>query len=315
MNAIGSLKYTRRSQAEDKADVSRSVFRILLLFILTLSTGLLLFADQALFLEITVHARELAPGEPVRVQVRTAEPLSSLSGTFLGKSIVLHPADSSTWFGWTMIGLDQDPGISALEFTATTTTGTPVTGTLAVTIVPKEFPEENLSVSSKYVEPPAEVQRRLEKERSRLKKIYLRVDPVQVSGKPFVRPVPGKPTSIFGMRRLFNGKPRSPHPGLDLRANTGTPVSASGDGVVVLAQDLYYSGNTVILDHGGNLFTLYAHLSRIDVKENSAVKAGVVIGLSGATGRVTGPHLHWGAKIGDQPFDPTALLDPVMFDE
>ena len=128
-----------------------------------------------------------------------------------------------------------------------------------------------------------------------------------------MRPVPGEPTSTFGKRRFFNDKPRSPHPGLDLRAATGTPVLAAGSGLVAISQDLYYSGNTVIIDHGGGLFTIYAHLSELDVSVGDELEAGVPIGKSGATGRVTGPHLHWGAKIGDRPFDPTALLDPVLF--
>ena len=129
----------------------------------------------------------------------------------------------------------------------------------------------------------------------------------------FVRPVPGQPTSVFGTRRVFNGQARDPHPGLDLRAASGTDVVASGPGRVVLAQDLYYSGNTVIVDHGGGLFTLYAHLSSIGVENGANVEAGQSLGASGATGRVTGPHLHWGAKIGAIPFNPTALLDDRLF--
>jgi murein DD-endopeptidase MepM/ murein hydrolase activator NlpD len=90
-------------------------------------------------------------------------------------------------------------------------------------------------------------------------------------------------------------------------------VRASGSGRVVLAESLYYSGNTVILDHGGGLFTVYAHLSEIQVEEGKDAGREQVIGLVGATGRVTGPHLHWGAKVGDRPFDPSALLDPALF--
>ena len=129
----------------------------------------------------------------------------------------------------------------------------------------------------------------------------------------FVPPLLGQPTSAFGTRRIYNGKPRSPHPGLDLRAATGTTVNSSGAGRVGLAQELYYSGNTVIVDHGGGLFTLYAHLSKLLVEVGEYVRAGQAVGLSGATGRVTGPHLHWGAKIGNRPFDPTALLDARLF--
>jgi murein DD-endopeptidase MepM/ murein hydrolase activator NlpD len=216
------------------------------------------------------------------------------------------------WSGWSMIGLDQNPGETSLEIQAVASSGEHRVATRAVTVKSKAFPEENLTVSSKYVEPPKELQDRLTRERAKLKKIYARRGPSTLTS-PFLRPAPGDPTSIFGTRRLFNGKPRSPHPGLDLRAGTGTPVQASGDGSVVLAEDLYYSGNIVILDHGGGLFTLYAHLSRIDVAEGDLIRAGQQLGLSGDTGRVTGPHLHWGAKIGDEPFDPTALLDPRLY--
>jgi murein DD-endopeptidase MepM/ murein hydrolase activator NlpD len=118
---------------------------------------------------------------------------------------------------------------------------------------------------------------------------------------------------VFGTRRFFNDEPRSPHPGLDLRAAEGTPVRCSGPGTVVVADDLYYSGGTVVVDHGGGLFTLYAHLSSIDAVEGATVAAGEIVGRSGSTGRVTGPHLHWGAKIGDVPFDPRALLDEGLF--
>ena len=98
-----------------------------------------------------------------------------------------------------------------------------------------------------------------------------------------------------------------------LRAATGTPVLCSGPGRIALAADLYYSGGTVIVDHGGGLFTIYAHLSKIEAKEGAKIAAGDRVGLSGATGRVTGPHLHWGARVGSEIFDPRALLDPRLF--
>ena len=286
----------------------------------TLAASLLLCSATAAApaLEVTVHARSFVPGEPVRVVLRSGEPLRSASGLFLGRDVALAPMDGQdrplVWTGWTMIGLDQEPGATALEIQATSSGGEHRVATRAVTVEPKTFPEENLTVSSKFVEPPKEVQDRLARERSRLRTIYARRAPYPLTG-PFARPVPGEPTSVFGTRRLFNGKPRSPHPGLDLRADTGTEVKASGDGTVVLAENLYYSGNIVIVDHGGGLFTLYAHLSRIDVTPGETVTAGRQLGLSGATGRATGPHLHWGAKIGDQPFDPVALLDPVLYED
>jgi len=269
-------------------------------------------------LSIEVRAREIAPGEPLRLLVTSDVPLASLRGQFLSEEVFLlrdgRADDGRSWSGWTMVGLDQEPGPASIDLTGVLADGTPVPGTLAVTIRAKPFPEERLTVESKYVEPSPEAQERLEREREKLARVYGTRRELPPAGAAFSRPVAGEPTAIFGTRRLYNGQPRSPHPGLDLRAGTGTPVRASGDGVVGLAQDLYYSGLTVIVDHGGGLFTIYAHLSRIDVEEGQAVSAGQFVGQSGATGRVTGPHLHWGAKIGDRPFDPAALLDPVLFE-
>lgn len=269
-------------------------------------------------LDILILAREAAPGEPVRIVVSSDAMLSSVEGTFLEQSLHFSPAGKTgagdLWTAWAVIGLDHDPGVAVVKLTAVTTDGKVLPGTHAVTIREKTFPEELLKVAPKYVEPPREVQERLSRERKKLAAIYASRKPEVPSDGSFVRPVPGSPTSTYGTRRLFNNVPKSPHPGLDLRASTGTPVKSSGPGAVVLAEDLYYSGLTVIVDHGGGLVTLYAHLSRIDVEPGKSVKAGEIVGLSGATGRVTGPHLHWGAKVGKKHFDPSALLDPALFD-
>jgi murein DD-endopeptidase MepM/ murein hydrolase activator NlpD len=285
------------------------------LFLLAYAT----WAPAAVPVEMSVQARELVPGEPVRIVASSAVPLRSLSGSALGSDLTFVRDDrgtggAETWSAWAVIALNREPGTTAVEVSGTTMAGEEVAGTLALTVAAKEFPEERLNVESKYVEPPKETLERIRREKEKVGAIYVTRTPVPVSAKPFVRPVPGEPTSIFGTRRIFNGVPRSPHSGLDLRAATGTPVLASGDGKVVLAEEFYYSGNLVIVDHGGGLYTLYAHLSRIDVAAGDALKAGDVVGLSGATGRVTAPHLHWGAKIGSVPFDPRALLDPALFD-
>ncbi len=268
-------------------------------------------------LTIELRARAVAPGEPVRVVVRAPEPLASLTGTFLGKPVFFARAGErdgqEEWSGWTAVPLDRKPGAAAVDLKGRAQRGAEVVGALAVTIEKRTFPEERLTVEPKYVEPPKAVQARLERERKELGAIYARLRPVPPPAAAFVKPVPGDATGTYGARRVFNGKPRSPHSGIDLKAASGTPVVAAGPGVVALAKDLYYSGLTVIVDHGGGLFTLYAHLSRIDVKDGAAVDAGSPLGLSGATGRVTGPHLHWGGKVGSEAFDPRALLDPALF--
>ena len=268
-------------------------------------------------LALDVRARSIAPGEPVRLTIASTERLDSLAARFLGQEVFLlrtgQDAAAERWSGWTMVPLDTEAGQAAVELWGETAAGRAVSLARTVRIEAKEFPEERLNVSQKYVTPPAEVEARLEHERARLAEIYARRSPLPPAFEPFARPVPGPPTSTFGTRRFFNGEPRNPHPGLDLDADSGAEVRAAGAGEVVMAQELYYSGNLVIVDHGGGLFTLYAHLSKMLVEEGQRIEPEQVLGLVGATGRVTGPHLHWGAKIGSLPFDPTALLDEALF--
>jgi len=125
---------------------------------------------------------------------------------------------------------------------------------------------------------------------------------------PFVRPVPDAANSAFGTRSVFNGEPRSPHSGADFSSQPGTPVKSPNAGRVVLAGDLYFTGNTVVIDHGAGLLSLFAHLRAITVRESDSVTAGTVIGEVGATGRVTGPHLHWTVRLNGARVDPMSLL-------
>ena len=259
-------------------------------------------------------ARAYAPGEIVRFVVAADPKIETLKGEFFGKPIsfvVGRPLpDGSEWIGWGVIPLDASAGPA--KFTVSYGVSATVTGELPV--VAKEFPEQRLTVESKFVNPPKAALARIERERKRLGAIYARRTALPPPSSPFVRPVPGDPTSEFGTRRIFNGEPRAAHPGIDLHAATGTPVLAAGPGKVALAENLYYSGGTVIVDHGGGLFTIYAHLSKIETKAGAMVKPGEELAKSGATGRVTGPHLHWGARVGESIFDPRALLDPRLFE-
>lgn len=270
-----------------------------------------------LALTLEVRARELAPGEPIRIVVGSPEPLARIAGELFGEPLafvpLLGPGAPFRAAAWSLVRLDASPGRERLFVRATPTAGAEQSLERELTIVARDYPTERLEVEPRYVEPPVKVTERLKRERERLDAIYRERGTSAVTGA-FLRPVPGEPTSAFGLRRIYNGKPRAPHPGLDLRAATGTPVRAAGPGRVVFSADLYYSGLTVILDHGGGLFTIYAHLSELRVAEATDIEAGTIVGLSGATGRVTGPHLHWGAKIGTEPFDPRALLDDSLFD-
>lgn len=265
-------------------------------------------------IHIDVRARALAQGEVVRVLVHADEPLASVRGRLGERELAFVRAGGGENFvAFGVIGIDDEAGTTLLSLSGTTATGREARGERALAIEARAFPTEHLKVESRYVEPPAAVQKRIEADRARTAAVYQRRTARALPESPLVRPVPGGISSPFGKRRVYNGQPRSPHSGVDLRAKTGDPVLAAAPGHVALAADLYFSGNTVILDHGGGFFTIYAHLSRLLVAEGDDIDAGARVGLAGATGRVTGPHLHFGAKIGTEPFDPLALFDAELF--
>ena len=180
--------------------------------------------------------------------------------------------------------------------------------TLPVRARPVNWPRQEITVEDRYVTPPKAVTDRIAAEREKVNRLLANVDPETRWGTPFVRPVPGEPSSVFGGRRIFNGQPRSTHRGVDLRGAQGASVHALAAGRVVVAEEHYFSGNVVYLDHGQGFITLYAHLSAFDVRAGDFVEAGQIVGRVGATGRVTGPHLHLGALLRGQAVNPLALL-------
>jgi murein DD-endopeptidase MepM/ murein hydrolase activator NlpD len=176
-----------------------------------------------------------------------------------------------------------------------------------VGLTPRRFATRRLTVASRFVNPSPAERERIGVEAARLDALFRTVTvPARVAS--FAPPVAGVVASNFGTRSVFNGVPRAPHAGADYRGAAGTPIAAPGAGRVVLAESLFFTGNTVVIDHGLGLYSLLAHLSRIDVHAGDAVELGTVVGLLGATGRVTGPHLHWGVRLGDARVDPQRLL-------
>lgn len=179
----------------------------------------------------------------------------------------------------------------------------------SVTIRKVDWPRQQLSVNNKYVSPPKTVMNRIAAERKRSSAVLNRVTPERAWSGAFTPPLPTlMVTSGFGGKRMFNGEVRSYHRGADLRGATGTPVRAIADGKVALAESMYFSGNVIYIDHGQGVISLYAHLSAIGVKPGDRVSAGQEIGRVGATGRVTGPHLHLGVVLLGQSVNPLSLF-------
>jgi murein DD-endopeptidase MepM/ murein hydrolase activator NlpD len=173
---------------------------------------------------------------------------------------------------------------------------------------PRTFGVRRLRVPEKFVTPPPGELARIERERKQMAEILSKVSESRLWRGAFEKPVDGVAVSNFGVRSDYNGQKGTPHRGTDFAGSIGTPVRAPGGGRVVLTADLYYSGNTVVVDHGLGVYSLLAHLSRIDVHEDEPVARGTIVGAVGATGRVTGPHLHWSVRIGQASVDPLSLI-------
>jgi murein DD-endopeptidase MepM/ murein hydrolase activator NlpD len=180
--------------------------------------------------------------------------------------------------------------------------------TAAITVRRREFPREEISVPPAFDQLDAATLDRIKKEQATLKALWKVRSPKRIWEEPFAAPVPVTVNSAFGFRRVVNGLARAPHEGVDLKAALGAPVAAANDGRVVLEDNLFFSGNSLVLDHGGGLYTMYFHLSEFRVPNGASVRKGDVIGLAGMTGRVTGPHLHWGARLNGARIDPLDLL-------
>ena len=268
-----------------------------------------LLTAATLSLIVQVEPRQLTPGTPVRVTVSGAGAGVALTGTFVDQPLhFLQRPDGAGWVAFTGVDLDDEPGRHRLVVRVQGPGTEAAEKIVELTIADKEFPTERLRVERDFVEPPPEVSERIARESRMMRALWAEVTPEFLTDGVVRRPLPGVKGRNFGRRRIFNNQPRSPHSGIDLSAPTGTEVTAAASGRVVVAEELYFSGNLVVLDHGGGVYTLYAHLSEIDVGRGDRVRAGTLIGRVGATGRVTGPHLHWGARIGRARVDPSTLL-------
>ncbi len=258
-------------------------------------------------LTMTVAARSVAPGELLVLTLTVPPDANAVIVRIFDREVPAFRIATTLWRAIVGIDLETRGGHYAVSLVARTA-GRESHRETSVDVVARRFPTRRLQVEPRFVDPPPEVQQRIAREAKELDAVWAASGTVRLWSDPFVKPVPGASANRFGSRSVFNGQPRNPHSGDDFSGATGTPVLAPNAGHVALARELYFAGNTVIVDHGLGLFSLLAHLSAFDVREGDQVTAGQRVGRVGATGRVTGPHLHWAVRAAGARIDPSSLL-------
>jgi murein DD-endopeptidase MepM/ murein hydrolase activator NlpD len=254
--------------------------------------------------ELRLSSPESTQGSLLLAELLSPKPLTEIKATWDEKEIPFWqetaPGPKSLDVHRSFVGIDLEKPAGKFDLTvsAKAASGDPVTCTAPITVRAGKFATESLKVAPNFVQPNPEQLARAEAERQHLREIYATITPEKLWQGSFRVPLDGVKTGgNFGKRRVLNGQPGSPHGGVDFPAPTGTPVHAAQRGRVVLAEPLYFSGNTVIVDHGLGVYTFYGHFSETTVKPGDPVETGAILGKVGATGRVTGPHLHWGLTV------------------
>lgn len=267
-------------------------------------------ADPVVAFEARLSASSAVDGSVVLVKVRAPKGSAGpVSGVFEGKEIPFFPVPEEGEDAWgAVLGIpfNHAPGPTTVLVRAGEG-GAALERSLTLSITDGQYPAESLKVDAKFENIRRKDLARINREKAEIGALYHLVSPKKRWSGPFVLPIASEITSRFGTKRVFNGQMKSFHQGLDLKAPIGTPVRAPAGGKVVLAKDLFFTGNTVILDHGYGVFTIYAHMSQLKVKKGEAVLVNGTLGLSGKTGRASGPHLHWGAVIHKSKVNPADL--------
>jgi murein DD-endopeptidase MepM/ murein hydrolase activator NlpD len=269
-------------------------------------------SPHALSLRVTTTARAIRPGEVVLLTVTPSRTVAAVEGQAFDTPVLFWEASESdghgTWQALVGIPVDTKAGRQAFVVEARTRSGETARREVRLTVAAARFATRRLQVDPDLAEPPGSVAARVAEESKALADVLSAPPTPRIWRGAFSRPVPGPATSRFGRLNIVNGRRRGRHMGVDLRAAEGAAIHAPNHGVVVLAADRYLSGQTIVLDHGGGILSLYAHLSRMAVAVGERVEPGALIGEAGSTGRVTGPHLHWAVRVGGTSVNPLALV-------
>ena len=251
-------------------------------------------------------------GQVLLVKVKGEERATEVKGTFLSRTIPFfrefRPGEPAGYIGLLGIDMEDDPGTYELAVEVKQGEQTKQLS-FNVLVAKEKFAVEHLQLPKEKVDLDEKSVARWKAEQEQVKQALAENSRLKLWHSNFVEPVIGKRTGIFGSVRIMNGKPRNPHNGEDIGAPLGADVAATNDGIVRITVDHFFSGKGVFIDHGLGFYTMYFHLSEVLVKDGDLVTAGQIIGKVGATGRATGPHLHWGVKLNGARVNPYSLLD------
>ncbi|WP_439837149.1 peptidoglycan DD-metalloendopeptidase family protein [Aeromonas enteropelogenes] len=220
---------------------------------------------------------------------------------YQGKPVLVVREEGKRWIAIVGISLKSKTGAHQLQVNDGRT--------LNFTVTPKHYREQRIKLKNgRQVNPLAEDMVRINRELAEQTRAYQTFSPNQPSNLLFDKPVNGPLSSPFGLRRFFNGEERNPHSGLDFAVGAGTPIKSPAAGKVILIGNYFFNGNTVFVDHGQGLISMFCHMSKVDVKLGQSLPRGGIVGRVGATGRATGPHMHWNVSLNDTRVDPAIFI-------
>jgi murein DD-endopeptidase MepM/ murein hydrolase activator NlpD len=281
--------------------------QVLLIPVLLITTGMAAHGESDLRIES--FPKVARQGDVCLVRTSGQASLKSIHGEFQGERFpIAFNNETGTYEGLIGIDMSTSPATYEIKVIATDADNRVYSSALSLRVEKVEFGTQALSLPPDMVDLDAKTLERVNQEARKLQALFQISRDERLWEGVFIRPVKGEISTGFGLNRIINGQQRSQHTGVDLRAEKGTPVLACNHGVVVLVDELFFTGKSVLLDHGGGLYSMYFHLSEALVKEGNLVRTGAILGRVGSTGRSTGPHLHWGIRLNGARVDPFALL-------
>lgn len=281
----------------------------LLLAVALLGQSAHLSAASAAGWTVSYSPVRIVNGSPVVIRVITPKPLENLAGSWLGHQITFSfDPHTKTWFALAGASLETKAGSYPLELHAETAAGQGISFEKSIPVGHQRYPRVLLKVPGRYTAPSPEEQREIDQDKKIKDEAFKTLSADREWDGSFAAPAEAAISDVFGVQRVFNGSVQSTHQGLDFRVPAGTPVTAVNRGRVILARPLFFEGNCIVIDHGQGLLSLYLHLSKFLVKEGDTVEKHQQIGLSGGTGRATGPHLHLAVRWQGVYLNPRILL-------